>query len=234
VVPGGRLVVLGKQGAGKGTQCVRLSHHYVIPHISTGDMLRAAVKAKTKLGLEAKRHMDAGELIPDDIVLEMVAERLDQDDTRTRGFVLDGFPRTVAQARGLEDLLAPATLDLAIDLEVPTELVLARLASRRVCEDCGTIYSVSLPPAVDWTCDLCGGEVVQRPDDTEDAIRRRLALYEKETEPLIAFYDGQDRLVQVSGVGGPDDVFHRIVGEVDRRRLDGGFGPPLADGEGMR
>lgn len=206
---------------------MRLSHHYVIPHISTGDMLRAAVKAGTKLGLEAKRYMDDGDLIPDEIVLQMVVERLDQDDTRTRGFVLDGFPRTVAQAQGLESLLAPAALDLAIDIEVPTELVLTRLASRRTCEDCGTIYSTALPPAVGWICDLCGGEVVQRPDDTEDAIRRRLDLYESETAPLIAWYDDQGRLVSVAGVGRPDDVFQRIADEIDRRRREGGFGPPL-------
>jgi adenylate kinase len=227
VVPGGRLVVLGKQGAGKGTQCVRLSHHYVIPHISTGDMLRSAVKAGTGLGLEARTFMDAGELIPDEIVLKMVGERLDQDDTRTRGFVLDGFPRTVAQAKGLDELLHPAELDLAVDVEVPTELVLTRLASRRTCEDCGTIYSTALPPSVPWICDLCGGEVVQREDDTEDAIRRRLVLYETETAPLIAWYQSVDRLVQISGVGGPDEVFETIVDEIESRRNTGSFGPPI-------
>jgi adenylate kinase len=231
VIPGGRLVVLGKQGAGKGTQCVRLSHHYVIPHISTGDMLRAAVKAHTPLGLEASRHMDNGELIPDEIVLKMVGERLDQDDIRVRGFVLDGFPRTLAQAKGLDELLAPAGLDLAIDLEVPTELVLMRLASRRTCEDCGTIYSTTLPPAVDWTCDICGGEVVQRDDDKEDAIRRRLALYETETAPLIESYRQQDKLVQISGVGSPDEVFERVVAEIDGRRGSAGFGPPMRSEE---
>ncbi|MHB8245199.1 MAG: adenylate kinase [Acidimicrobiales bacterium] len=226
MVPGGRLVVLGKQGAGKGTQCVRLSHHYVIPHISTGDMLRAAVKAGTPLGLEARRYMDDGELIPDEIVLKMVAQRLDQDDTRTRGFVLDGFPRTVAQARGLDDLLAPAELDLAIDIEVPKELVLGRLASRRICEDCGTIYSTTQRPSVDWSCDLCGGEVVQREDDKEDAIRRRLDLYDSETAPLIAWYRQLEKLVEIPGVGAPDIVFERMVLEIDSRRRSGGFGPP--------
>jgi adenylate kinase len=234
VIPGGRLVVLGKQGAGKGTQCVRVSHHYVIPHISTGDMLRAAVKMGTKLGLEAKRYMDDGDLVPDEILLEMVRERLEQDDTRTRGFVLDGFPRTVAQAQGLDTLLAPSSLDLVIDLEVPTELVMRRLASRRVCEDCGTIYSTFLPPSVDWICDICGGEVVQREDDTEDAIRRRLALYETETSPLIEWYEKLDKMVKVSGVGGPDEVFNRIVGEIDSRRRDGSFGPPIStEGSGQ-
>ncbi len=227
MVPGGRLVVLGKQGAGKGTQCTRLSHHYVTPHISTGDMLRASVKTGTALGLEARRYMDAGELIPDEIVLKMVGERLDQDDTRSRGFVLDGFPRTVAQAKGLDELLAPAELDLTIDLEVPTALVLKRLASRRSCEDCGTIYSTEYPPGVNWTCDVCGGEVVQREDDTEDAIRRRLDLYETETAPLIEWYRSQDKLAQIPGVGNPDAVFDLIVDEIDRRRTAGGFGPPI-------
>src|ERR1019366_2327769 len=146
---------------------VRLSHHYVIPHISTGDMLRGEIKAGTELGLEAKRYMDAGDLIPDEVVLRMVGARLDQDDTRPRGFVLDGFPRTVAQAVGLDDLLKPASLDLAINIVVPTPLVLRRLASRRVCEDCGTIYSTVSPPRVGWICDVCGGEVVHREDDTE-------------------------------------------------------------------
>ncbi len=150
-------------------------------------MLRGEIKAGTELGLEAKRYMDAGELIPDEVVLKMVARRLDQDDTRTRGFVLDGFPRTVAQAEGLDELLRPSNLDLAINLVVPTPLVLRRLASRRVCEDCGQIYSTASPPRVGWICDICGGEVVHREDDTEGAIRRRLDLYERETQPLIAW-----------------------------------------------
>ncbi len=222
------MVVLGKQGAGKGTQCTRVSHHYVSVHISTGEMLRAAVKSGAPLGLEARRYLDAGDLIPDDIVLKMVAERLEQDDTRTRGFVLDGFPRTVAQAQGLEGLLSPAEIDLAIDLEVPMELVLERLAARRVCEDCGEIYSTAFPPTIGWICDVCGGEVVQREDDTEEAIRRRLKLYEAETAPLIDWYREKDRLAPISGVGTPDEVFSRIVEEVDgRRRSAGGFGPPL-------
>ena len=226
MIPGGRLVVLGKQGAGKGTQCSRLSHHYVIPHISTGDMLRSAVKARTPLGEEAHRYMAEGGLVPDSLLLEMVAERLEQDDTRTRGFVLDGFPRTVAQAKGLDALLAPAELDLAIDIEVPTELVLQRLASRRTCEDCGTIYSTTQRPAFDWICDICGGEVVQREDDQEDAIRQRLALYGSETAPLIEWYEKAGILVRLSGVGTPDEVFDRLVAEIEQRRGEGGFGPP--------
>jgi adenylate kinase len=228
VIPGGRLVVLGKQGAGKGTQCLRLSHHYYIPHISTGDMLRGEQKAHTALGLEAQTFMDTGELIPDEIVLKMVALRLDQDDTRTRGFVLDGFPRTVAQAEGLDELLAPASLDLAVNIVVPTPLVLRRLASRRVCEDCAAIYSTMSPPRVAWICDACGGEVVHREDDTEAAIHRRLDLYEQQTQPLIAWYRRSGKLVSISGVGSPDAVSDRLIAAVDdHRSTTGGFGGPL-------
>jgi adenylate kinase len=228
VIPGGRLVVLGKQGAGKGTQCVRLSHHYVIPHISTGDMLRGETKAGTELGLEAQRYMDSGELIPDGVVLAMVAQRLDQDDTRTRGFVLDGFPRTVAQAVGLDELLSPAGLDLAVNIVVPTPLVLRRLASRRVCEDCAAIYSTVSPPRVAWICDACGGEVIHREDDTEAAIHRRLDLYEQQTQPLIAWYRRANKLVSISGVGSPEAVSDRLVAAVDdHRSASGGFGAPL-------
>jgi adenylate kinase len=228
VIPGGRFVVLGKQGAGKGTQCTQLSHHYVIPHISTGEMLRAAAKARSTLGLEVQQHMDAGELIPDDIVLRMVGERIERDDIRSRGFVLDGFPRTVAQAKGLEELLRPSEVDLAIDIEVPTDVVLQRLASRRVCEDCGQIYSTLLRPSFDWICDLCGGEVLQRDDDTEEAIRLRLSLYETETAPLIEWYEKQGKVVQVSGLGSPSEVFDRILGELESRRREGAFGPPMS------
>jgi adenylate kinase len=218
VVPGARLIVLGKQGAGKGTQCVRLSHHYVIPHISTGDMLRAAVKMQTPLGLEAKRYMEEGELVPDELLLGLVDERLAQDDTKGRGFVLDGFPRTVPQAEALDRLLAPLELDVVIDLEVPRDLVLSRLASRRVCVDCGANYSVSAPPRVDWICDVCGGEVVQRPDDTEVAIKRRLDLYETETAPLVAWYEASGRLVSVDGTGTPDEVTDRLIRAIDEHR----------------
>ena len=230
MVPGARLIVLGKQGAGKGTQCVRLSHHYVIPHISTGDMLRAAVKASTALGREARAYLESGGLIPDEIVLQMVGERLDQDDTRSRGFVLDGFPRTVLQADGLADLLAPAELDLALNLVVPTELVLLRLASRRVCDDCGAIYSTLAPPKVGSTCDVCGGEVLQRDDDTEAAIKTRLDLYDEMTAPLIEWYNAAGRLVEVDGVGTAEEVFDRLVDVVDSHQHGGDFTPPLATG----
>jgi adenylate kinase len=218
VVPGARLVVLGKQGAGKGTQCVRLSHHYVVPHISTGDMLRAAVKQGTPLGRTARDLMDRGELLGDDLIMEMVGERLDESDVRARGFVLDGFPRTVRQAELLAAALAPVDIDLAVDIDVPTTQVLRRLAARRVCVDCGANYSVSQPPLINWTCDVCGGEVVQRPDDTEEAISRRLELYERQTAPLIEWYAARNQIATVNGSGAPDAVTKRILRVVEERR----------------
>lgn len=226
MVPGARLIVLGKQGAGKGTQCMRLSRRYVLPHISTGDMLRAAVKARTPLGLEARRYLDAGDLIPDEVVLAMVAARLDQDDTRTRGFLLDGFPRTVAQADGFDELLKPAVIDLVLNLVVPTGLVLARLVSRRVCEDCGAIYSTSAPPKLNWSCDVCGGEVVQREDDTEEAIKNRLDLYDSSTAPLVTRYAALGKLVEVWGVGSPDEVTNSLTAVIDAYQHGGEFFPP--------
>lgn len=223
--------MLGKQGSGKGTQCVRLSHRYVIPHISTGDMLRAEVKSKTPLGLEARRYLDAGDLIPDEVMLAMVASRLDRDDTRTRGFVLDGFPRTVAQADGFEELLKPVEIDLVLNLMIPTELVLARLVSRRVCEDCGAIYSTSTPPKFNWTCDICGGDVIQREDDSEEAIKNRLNLYESATAPLVARYEAMGKLVDVSGVGSPDEVQECLTSVIDAYQHGGGFFPPVPSEE---
>jgi adenylate kinase len=215
-------VVLGKQGAGKGTQCVRLSHHYVVPHVSTGEMLRAAVKSGSDLGLKAREMMDAGELLGDELIMEMVADRLAEHDARARGFILDGCPRTTHQAEVLAAMLHPGRLDMAIDIEVPTAQVMKRLAGRRVCVDCNTNYSVSTPPKVNWTCDVCGGEVVQREDDTEEAIARRLELYERETAPLIGWYDDRDQLVTINGVGGPDMVLRRVIRAIEERRGQGG------------
>ncbi|MBV8559336.1 MAG: adenylate kinase [Acidimicrobiia bacterium] len=217
MVPSTRLVILGKQGAGKGTQAVRLAHHYVGPHISTGDMFRAAVRSGSEFGKKAREYMDAGELVPDDVVIGLVKERLTQDDARLRGFVLDGFPRTVHQAEALDELLPNGGVELVIDLEVPTDVVLKRLASRRVCVECGTNYSLERPPSDPETCDVCGGKVVQREDDTETAIRRRLQLYEEQTAPLIAWYMTKDKLVTVDGVGEPDRVTTRLIRAIDLR-----------------
>jgi adenylate kinase len=203
---------------------VRLSHHYVVPHVSTGDMLRAAVKQGTAIGLKAKDQMDRGELLGDDLIMDMVEERLQESDVRARGFVLDGCPRTVAQAERLAEILAPFDLDLAIDIEIHTSQVLRRLAARRVCMDCGANYSLSSPPLINWTCDVCGGEVVQREDDTEEAISRRLELYEVQTAPLIDWYKFRNQLQTVPGTGSPDAVTRRMVKVIeDRRQKGNGF-----------
>jgi adenylate kinase len=214
---GPRLVLLGKQGAGKGTQAARLAEHYGIAHVSTGDLLRAAATAGTPAGKEAEEYMNRGDLVPDDLVLRIVEERFAEDGLANQGFVLDGFPRTLAQAQKLEEVLDGRPLDLVINLDVPTEIVLHRIAGRRVCENCGTTYHVSAPPADNWTCDVCGGRVVQRDDDTEEAVMRRLELYEKETVPIIDFYRKLGKLVVVDGSGDSDDVFAQLVEQVERR-----------------
>lgn len=216
--PGTRLVMLGRQGAGKGTQCVRLSRHYVVPHISTGDMLRASVKAGTEVGLRAKDYMDRGELLPDEVMVEVVDHQLNRSDTTHRGFILDGFPRTVAQAEALAGIVAASGgLDVVVDLDVPQEIVLERLAGRRVCVDCGANYSVTSPPKNGWVCDECGGDVVQRADDTPEAIQRRLDLYERETAPLTDWYRESGLLEVIDGLGEADEVTARAIAVIDRR-----------------
>lgn len=213
---GPRLVILGKQGAGKGTQALRLAEHYGIPRISTGDMFRAAIEAGTDAGVTARKYMDAGELVPDDVVIGIVEERLCRDDTRG-GFILDGFPRNAEQARALDDEMGHDAVDLVVELDVPTEMVLRRIASRRVCLSCGAPYGVDNLPKQEGTCDLCGGRVVQRDDDTEAAIKRRLDLYNSQTEPLVAYYLSQDKLVAVDGTGEADAVTARLLRGIDGR-----------------
>ncbi|HYU39964.1 MAG TPA: adenylate kinase [Acidimicrobiia bacterium] len=214
---GPRLILLGKQGAGKGTQAARLAERYGIAHIATGDLFRAAAAAGTPAGREAEEYMNRGDLVPDDLTLRIVEERFAEDGLIDQGFVLDGFPRTLPQAEKLEEVLDSHPLDLVINIEVPTEIVLDRIAGRRVCENCGTTYHVSAPPKDDWTCDVCGGRVVQREDDTEEAVMRRLELYEKETVPIIDFYRKLGKLVVVDGTGDSDDVFARLVEQVEQR-----------------
>jgi adenylate kinase len=211
------MVLLGRQGAGKGTQCVRLSRHFVVPHISTGDMLRAAVREGTELGIMAKAIIDAGGLVGDDIMIGIVAERLEVDDARDRGYILDGFPRTVAQAESLDGITSERPLDMVIDLDVPRSLVLERLSARRVCRDCGANYQATGSETGQWTCENCGGDVVQRDDDTPDAINRRLDLYETQTQPLIDYYGSSGRLVTVDGLGSPDEVFDRLTKAIEQR-----------------
>ena len=217
--PGVRMVMLGRQGAGKGTQCERLAQHFVVPHISTGDMLRAAVKAGTEFGLKAKAVMDAGGLVSDDIMVGVAAERL-SDDTTRRGYILDGFPRTLPQGEALHRITEQRPLHVVVNLEVPEGLVVERISKRRVCVDCNTNYSVDRPPSTPWHCDKCGGDVVQRDDDTEDAIRKRFDTYLAETAPLIPWYADRGLLVEVDGVGTTDEVAARLVAAVESR-VDG-------------
>ena len=209
--------MLGRQGAGKGTQAVRLGQHFVVPHISTGDMLRAAVASGTEFGLRARSVMDDGGLVSDEIMVGIVDERLNESDTTKRGYILDGFPRTEAQALALEKITVDRPLDVVLNLEVPEDVVLERITKRRVCKTCGQIYSVDSPPKNGWICDVDGGEVVQRDDDTEDAVRTRLDLYAAETLPLVSVYEERALLSEVDGLGIPDQVFARLLAAVAAR-----------------
>jgi adenylate kinase len=221
VIPGARLILLGRQGAGKGTQCIRLSRHYVVPHISTGEMLRAAVREGTELGVMAKEIMDRGGLVGDEIMVGIVRDRLAQPDTVGRGYILDGFPRTVPQAAALDLITSDLPIDGVLDLDVPREMVLQRLSARRVCRDCGTNYVADSHEKSPWICDNCGGDVMQRDDDTPAAITHRLDLYEQQTSPLIEYYRDRGRLVVVDGVASPDEVFRRLTSAVESMRRPG-------------
>jgi adenylate kinase len=209
-----RLVIFGRQGAGKGTQSNVLARTYGAPHISTGDMLREAVGSGTDFGRKAKEYMDAGQLLPDDVMLGIVADRLGQPDVREKGFLLDGFPRTVGQA---ESLVGLTPIDIAVDLDVPEQIVLERLSSRRVCENCGRNYSVGVRPGQDWVCDSCGGRVVQRDDDKPAAIAQRLSTYREQTVPTIDWFDSKGLLVTVDGLGTPEEVSERMLAAIDER-----------------
>ncbi len=206
------LILLGPPGAGKGTQAKRMVEAYGIPQISTGDMLREAVKNQTQLGLEAKKYMDAGQLVPDEVVIGLVKERLSQPDT-DKGFMLDGFPRTVPQAEELDKVLAGLNkaLDHVISIEVPNEELMGRLTGRRTCKACGAGYHVIFdPPKEEGKCDKCGGELYQRDDDNEATVSNRLKVYDSQTKPLIDYYQGKGLLRPIDGVGAIDDIFGRI------------------------
>ena len=197
-----RLILLGGPGAGKGTQANFIKDKYQIPQISTGDMLRAAVAAGTELGRKAKAVMDAGELVSDDIIMGMVQERIKDDDCKS-GYLFDGFPRTIPQAEALKKLLAKLgiELDMAVNIDVPRDVILDRLTTRRTCSnaDCQAIYNVkSNPPKKEGVCDKCGSPVVQREDETEQAISHRLQTYNEKTAPLIGFYDKEGLLLTVT------------------------------------
>lgn len=217
------MIIVGRQGSGKGTQCTRLSHHYIVPHVSTGDILRAAVREGTDLGLRAGAIIEAGGLVSDDIMIGIIEGRLERPDAHDRGYLLDGFPRTVAQATALDALTAQRPVDVVIDLDVPREMVLQRLSARRWCPDCKTSYVATGRERQPWICDVCGGDVKTRSDDTPDAINRRLDLYEEQTSPLVDYYLARGMLATVNGVGHPEDVYYRLVDTIERwkRRRSG-------------
>jgi adenylate kinase len=206
-----RIVLLGRQGSGKGTQAARLSALYGVPHVSTGEAFREAIKAGSELGHKVQGYMDRGELVPDDMVVAVIEARLFGPGAPA-GFILDGVPRTLDQAEALETMAAPRGLDVVVDLEVQTEEVLRRISGRRVCANCGTNFNLAdNPPKVAGRCDECDGPLLQRDDDTEEAVRRRLELYETVTAPLIDRYREQGLLVSVDASGPPDEVTARIV-----------------------
>jgi adenylate kinase len=209
----GLLVILGKQGAGKGTQCARLAERYNVPHVATGDMLRAAVRSGSELGNKVAALMDEGHLVPDELITEVVAARLAEPDTLS-GAILDGYPRTQSQAEALEKIAEPKGIARCILLDVPTEVVIARLSARRVCANCGWVYSADPPPGPQ-VCTNCGGPVVQRADDVAEVIAERLAAYEHETAPLLKHYKERGLLTVVDGIGTFDEVFQRLCDVVD-------------------
>jgi adenylate kinase len=209
-----RLIIFGRQGAGKGTQAKMLSAHYGAPHISTGDMLREAVAEGTAFGRKAKEYLDSGELLPDDIMMGIVDDRMHKADALEKGYLLDGFPRTLVQA---EALIAASPIDVAIHLEVPEALVLQRLSERRVCAQCGHIYQAGQQAAITGICEICGGEVVQRDDDRPEAIAARLEAYAEKTMPTVKWFDQHGLLTTVDGVGTTDEVRARLIGAIDVR-----------------
>ena len=213
------LIFLGPPGAGKGTQAKKIIATYNVPQISTGEILRAAIKEETEIGKQAQSFIEAGKLVPDEVVVGIVDERLKKDDCKG-GFLLDGFPRTIPQAEALEQKLTEAgrKIDHVVSLEVPEEELIARLAGRRICKACGQEFHVKFkPPAKEGVCDLCAGEIYQRADDNETSIKERLNVYKEQTQPLIAFYTQRSCLRPIEGLGNFDEIFDRIKAALDQK-----------------
>ena len=208
------IILLGPPGAGKGTQAKMLVEKYGIPQISTGDILRANLKAQTELGLEAKKYMDAGKLVPDEVVIGIIENRLKEDDCQ-KGYMLDGFPRTVAQAEALDRMLADsgsAGIDHVVSIEVANEELMGRLTGRRTCRQCGQGFHVIFdPPKQEGVCDKCRGELYQRDDDNEETVSNRLKVYGDQTQPLIDYYEQKGLLRPINGVGEISAIFERVV-----------------------
>lgn len=208
-----KVILLGPPGAGKGTQAKQISNKYNIPHISTGDIFRKNISQKTALGIKAKQYLDSGLLVPDELTINIVKDRLEQEDCNN-GFLLDGFPRTVQQAEALDSFLAGKNdkIDTALLIDVPKKSILERMTGRRVCPSCGASYHVVYNPTkVDGKCDVCGSAVIQRKDDTEETVKERLDVYEKQTEPLVEYYKSRNVLSAVDGSKNIDVVFEDII-----------------------
>ena len=208
-----KIVMLGAPGAGKGTQAKMIAAKYQIPHISTGDIFRANIKNGTELGKKAKSYMDQGLLVPDELTVDLVIDRLAQDDCKN-GYILDGFPRTIPQAEALDAALAKLgeKMDYAIDVDVPDENIVNRMSGRRACLNCGATYHlISIPPKVEGICDRCGSEIVLREDDKPETVQKRLKVYHEQTQPLIDYYKNQGILKSVDGTQPMDEVFKAIV-----------------------
>lgn len=206
------MILLGPPGSGKGTIAKEISEKYELPHISTGDIFRSNIKEETVLGKEAKSYMDRGDLVPDELTIRLVEDRLQHEDAQ-KGFILDGFPRTTEQAKALDAILdrKQETLDLALNVYVPQDLILKRLSGRRVCSSCGETYNVYYKPTVkEGICDLCQGEVIQRADDQEETIMNRLNTYEEKTAPLIQFYEESDKVRSVDNSGALEETLAQL------------------------
>ncbi len=208
-----KIIMLGAPGAGKGTQAKRIAEEYGIPHISTGDIFRANIKNGTELGKEAKKYMDEGQLVPDELTVKILLDRVKEDDC-SKGYVLDGFPRTIPQAEVLDKELSKLseTVDFAIDVDVPDEDIIHRMSGRRSCPKCGAVYHTEyLKPAKDGICDKCGAELTLRDDDKPETVKKRLGVYHEQTQPLIDFYSKKGILRTVDGRLDPDEVFIGIT-----------------------
>ncbi len=206
------LVLLGAPGVGKGTQAEFISREFGIPQISTGDILRKEVKEGSELGKQAKKYMDSGALVPDDVIVGMMEKRIKADDCRN-GFILDGFPRTTDQAEALDKMLEKnsLTLDKVILIDVPKNEIVERLTGRRVCSKCGAVYHIkNNPPKTEGVCDKCGGELIQRDDDTKEVVENRLKVYEESTMPLIYYYKKANKLAKINGLGNIEKIFENI------------------------
>jgi adenylate kinase len=206
------ILIMGPPGAGKGTQAARIASFCKIPHISTGDIFRAEIKQASELGKKIKSYLDSGKLVPDEVTVEVIKKRLQQDDSK-KGFLLDGFPRTIPQAEALDDILRElgSSLDLVINIRVEPQVLLERLTGRRVCQKCGTTYHVLYqPPKNEGVCDQCGGELYQRSDDTVETVSNRLDVYQRQTAPLLEYYQRSGIVKEINGELSIDDVFKDI------------------------